>query len=145
MVFSLKKMAKEGCCSAALRKMQCSGVGGLLLTVFFCRWATPLLALCIVAGAAVLRCFHAQEGPGGAEQFLKAGGHCICSRFALRPYFLFGRNFLQKVTGLKLRGPGDRLYPLFLSAVPRLGTTGRPVAPPRRQRSQHQQQIRKKG
>src|SRR5690606_37504195 len=130
----------EGCCSAALRKMQCSGVGGLLLTVFFCRRATPLLALRIVAGAAVLRCFNAQEGPYSTDYFLKGGGHCLCSRSALRPYFLFGRDVLQNVTGLKLRGPGDSLYPLFLSAVPRLGTIGRPGAPPRRQRSQHQQQ-----
>src|SRR5690554_1663090 len=137
-------MAKEGCCSAALRKMQCSGVGGLLLTLFFCRWATPLLALRIVAGVAVLRCFNAQEGPCSTAYFMKAGGHCLCSRSALRPYFFFGKDVLQKVTGLKLRGPGNSLYPLFLSAVPRLGTAGRPVAPPRRQRSQHQQQIRKK-
>src|SRR5690554_5945577 len=112
MVFSLKKMAKEGCCSAALRKMQCSGVGGLLLTLFFCRRATPLLALRIVAGVGVLRCFNGQEGLGGAEQFLKGGGHCLWSRSALRPYFLFGRNLLQSVTGLKLRGPGNSLYPL---------------------------------
>src|SRR5690554_7089205 len=103
-------MAKEGCCSAALRKMQCSGVGGLLLTVFFCRRATPLLALRIVAGVAVLRCLHAQEGPCSTAYFMKAGGHYICSRSALRLYFFFGRNLLKNVIVLKLSGTCFKVY-----------------------------------
>src|SRR5690554_3543007 len=60
-------MAKEGCCSAALRKMQCSGVGG-----------TTADSILLPAGHAIA-CF-AHSGRGSCSQVLQCAGRSVQHR-----------------------------------------------------------------
>src|SRR5690554_1614809 len=128
-----KKMAKEGCCSAALRKMQCSGVGGttadsILLPVghAFACFAHSGRSSC----SQVLPC----AGRSGRHRIFFEGGRALpLQQVRSASLFPFWQECFAKSNRPQTQGPRQQPLPFVPERCPQTRyyrPTSRPTTPP---------------